>query len=259
MIETNCFIIKNNPFKSFKVHQFLIQNPITTTEVYDIIRQLSGSDVSDSSYRNKILYTKGDHQKTQDLLERIGYIIEDLGSTGINPFDFDENILREIFYLVLDRLALNNGFYPIRKIKRDGKKRIIPNIFENFDRYEELGLVHIIDKNGEICIARGLWFFLDFYKNNDVLWIDVYSPLVSLKDKRLISPREAKKKGLREKYISYIPTSSERRQLLEKLIREFFKDEVLGKIFFLDEDYVEIDLNPIRIGIEEDSRHELCI
>ena len=78
----------------------------------------------------------------------------------------------------------------------------------------------------KMMVIRGLYILLDIYGSGEaLLWVDVYSPIIDLEKEAPLSPKEAKKLGLREKYTEFIPQSRERRVLMQELLKKLFDEE----------------------------------
>lgn len=242
MIEVNCFKSIGAPFKDFQVGKLLVAG--NTKDIYAAIHALSLGGVADCELRGGELFVRGSIQGVEDSLRSAGIAVLAEPEPGIlNPADpRDANIIRAIFYRALTRYAHNRGFTVFKRTRR-GRKRLIPRL-DDLENLEGEGLASKLTE--KMAVVRGLYFLLDVYGNGEaLLWVDVYSPIVDLERGIPLGPKEAKRLGLRERYTEFIPQSSERYDLLQRLLKKLFSDK-LG-VTLADGFCIEFEQTPLSL------------
>jgi len=223
VIEVNCFKSKGAPFKDFRVNKLLAAGNIQI--IYSVIDEVSQAEVADCEFRGGWLYVRG---KVQEIAERVrGMNVAVLAEPEAGFLDpakpGDVNIIRAIFYRALARHAHSRGFVTYRRVK-GGRKRLLPRL-EALEELVDKDLAYKI--SDKMAVVRGLYVLLDVYGSGEaLLWVDVYSPIVNLEKGVPLSPREAKRLGLEEKYTQFIPQPHERHDLQQKLLKMLFGEGV---------------------------------
>jgi len=221
------------PFKNFDV----ITVDVATTvkdivKLYDILNGLASSGIADCEFKGGTLYVKGDIDKAMEALKSGGFILSEKRETlTLTPTTLhSRNIIKALFYKALSRYAMKHGFTVFRKIRR-GRKRIIPQYTgSQLEKLKDEKLADIIQ--GKIIVLRGIQVLLDIFESGEaILWVDLYTPIIDLESDRPLSPREAKKQGLQEKYVRYIPFPRERYDLVMKLLNKLCRNGKLVVTF----------------------------
>jgi len=210
----------NAPFKNFDVITIDVATTIReVAKLYDVLNGLALSGIADCEFKRNILYMKGDADKASEVLRDAGFLLsEKRTSLTLSPITLDSrNIMKAIFYKALSRYVVKRGFAVLRRTRR-GRKRAIPQFIGSY--LEKLKCERLADIVQEsIVVLRGIQFLLEIFENGEaILWVDLYTPILDLKNGRPLSPREAKRRGLQEKYIRYIPSPRERYELTMKLL-----------------------------------------
>jgi len=198
LIRLNAFITIKPYFKIFNV----IRAPLAgdACSCSQLTKMLFDNEVAYAFSHEGYLYFKGDLDETLRTAEKtmtqgitrgnsmLGSPLERLRLTIS-----DSAVIKPIVYLAFEKLLESRGF----KIPKRRVKKAIPEI--NVEANRKRGLITPL--TDDIVVLRGLKYMLEIRPSGyGALWLDVYSPPLSLQNMRLLSPKEVRYLGLMELY-----------------------------------------------------------
>jgi len=233
-VYVNYLVALEKPFRDFIVvtRPAIINPPVKDNmkKMYTLFRQLSIAGVADVDFRRNTIFVKGDdNEVARQLVENKIAVVGKERNTMRLETNRDLNTMRVIFYQALSRYASKKGFRMLWGRKKSKWKKLLPLDFDIRELMKEELAIEIGD---DLILYRGLYVMLEIFDSGDaILWIDLYSPIVKISEARPLSPKEAKRLGLKDKYTSYIPTPIKRLMLTKRLLRMLCEDSKLDISF----------------------------
>jgi len=214
----NYLMALGKPFADFSVtiKDIVIKNPVSENmrRMYETFKQLSFEGVADVEFHNNQLFIKGNADEVSKKLKEIAFISEDHKYGKLNVSNH-RNIMRALFYKALSRYVTQRNLVLLWGKRK--RKKILP-LGYNLDELVERNLAVRLDDN--LILYRGLYVMLEIFDDGGaILWIDLYSPIFERSKSKPLSPREAKMLGLKDKYVSFIPSPRERMEFTNRLLR----------------------------------------
>lgn len=251
-IYLNYLNAKERPFKEFTViaRSATIIQPIKDNikKMYELLMQLSSMKIADVDFKRNTLFIKGNDDKVAELLnEKKIASVSKVQSTVRLEINKDANIVRALFYRAFSRYASKKGFQMLldRKVKW---KRLLPLNMSLEELVKEELAIKIKD---EFILYHGLYVMLEIFNDGGaLLWVDLYSPIIRLSDRRPLNPREIKQLGFRDVYTSLIPKPIKRLELTNNLLKILCSNSML-EITFADEYSVTFDCNFPLLKVKE--------
>lgn len=245
MIRLNAFITTKPYFKSFSV--FRIPLVAESRSRFQLAKMLFDNGVAYAYPYEEYLYFKGKQDETLRIDEKIvvqgviqGKLILGSPLEKVDLTVHDAVVIKPIVYLALEKILESKGF----KVPRRRVKRAIPEVS---DENKKRGLITSL--TDDIAVLRGLKYMLEVRPSGyGILWLDVYSPLFSLRNMKCLSPEEIKRLKLMETYRSKaVLKSRDRLNILFNIINILCDGTRTLTLKFPDGDAIQFSMELLQV------------
>jgi len=211
--------------------------------IFQKIKEFSYNRIAEGSFSEGFLFFKGDPEqvineleKVNNQSERVYFIRDSLEETTLTP-QRDGKLFKNLLYSLFEGELYRRGFIaPVSK-----SKRALPNPV-TYETHKEL----FVKLNNDIGVLYGLRYMFEICPRNIVrLWLDLYTPLWWITEKRRLNRKEIREIDLTlsEQYTrKAILRPKDRYKKTLKIIDILFPDEFI-ELKFSDGDIISFSKN----------------
>ena len=245
MIRLNAFITVEPYFKSFPV--FRIPLAGDSRSRFQLARILSDREVSYAYPYEKYLYFKGKRDETLSVIKEVmaqgatrGKLVLGSQLERLNLTVQDAVIIKPIVYQAFEKVLESKGF----RVPRRMVKKAIPGVDKENIRRRLMTLL-----TSGVAVLRGLRYMFEVRPSGyGILWLDIYSPPLSLQDMKLLPPVKIKSLNLMDVYRSEaVLKPRDRLNMLFNIINILCDDTRKITLEFPDGDIVKFSAEPIQL------------
>ncbi|MGC9107211.1 MAG: hypothetical protein ACP5IE_03350 [Infirmifilum sp.] len=245
MIKLNAFITVEPYFRSFPV--FRIPLVSDSQSRFQLARILSDREVSYAYPYEEYLYFKGKRDETLSVIEELvaqdvtrGKLVLGSQPERLNLTVQDAVIIKPMLYQAFEKVLESKGF----RVPRRMVKRAFPGVDEE---NKKRGLITPL--TNVVAVSRGLRYMFEVRPSGyGILWLDIYSPPLSLQDMKLLSPVEIKSLNLMDVYRGEaVLKPRDRLNMLLYIINILLDDTRKIMLKFPDGDIVKFSSEPVQL------------